>query len=270
MSVIKGDLHYHSMHTACQNHWSIHDLIDYHTSCGAGAVVEMIRVGAFLHRLGYEYLALTNHPQFPMATQPASRHDVHVMLDHLRHIHRLNREHHARGIKFLAGVEANILNAQGQLGLSTAVLKKLDIVIASNHRSTHRLSRRQIKEGFINAAKNKHVDIIGHLTRFITKLRLNDWKDIVHACEQSGTVIEYNTNTPPAPSVLAFIAEHEVLVSLGSDTHPDMITMSLERYAGVITRQARAAIKHLHQAGVPHKRIINTFPLAKLHRFLKK
>lgn len=245
-------------------------MIDYHTSCGAGAVMEMIKAAAFLERRGYEYLAITNHPQFPTATQPASRHDVHTMLDHLRNIHRLNRELNHNQIKLLAGVEANILNDKGQLGLSTAVLKKLDVVIASNHRPTNQLSRKSIKSGIINAAKNNHVDIIGHLTRFITKLRLEDWKEIIHACEKYHTVIEYNTNTPPYPAVLQFIAEHDVLVSIGSDTHPDMATIRPEKYLQQITKKAHQALTELHRAGIPSERVVNTFSLAKLHRILKK
>ncbi|MFC1663063.1 hypothetical protein ACFL04_02770 [Patescibacteria group bacterium] len=268
MSIIKGDLHFHSTHSACKMGHQTGQLIDYHKGCGIGAVKEMIKVGNIAYKLGYQYIAITNHTQFPTATKPASFEDAHKLLEHHFQISKLNRKHNPKGIKLMSGVETNIINATGQVGLSDDVLKQLDVVIASNHRPTRRLSKNNIKNGFLGVVKNKHVDIIGHLTRFITKLSDSDWQDIINACEQYNKIIEYNINYPLYQSVLKMVARSRLLIAFGTDTHPEMIDRPIRQHITNDIKHAEIAIKYLEGFGINKNRIINTYSWPRVKKIL--
>jgi DNA polymerase (family 10) len=104
---IRGDLH---MHTS----WSD----------GRDTVAEM---AAEAERLGYEYIAITDHSQRSAASRKLSIEDIarqRAEIDAVRH--------QARRVQILHGVEADIL-PDGELDFSDDLLATFDIVLASLH-----------------------------------------------------------------------------------------------------------------------------------------
>jgi len=271
MTNIKGDFHFHSLHSACQIKHQIGSAIDYSNTCGTCAVTEMIEVAKINKEQGYQYITIANHANNPAQAKPATKKETVMLLDHIRQITELNQKQ-KNTIHIFAGVEVDILNQKGQLSVPDSILKQLDIVIASNHRPTKSLNKNNIKEGFIKAIKNKNVDIIGHLTRFISNLDTKDWQDIINLAKQHQKIIEFNINAPLSENVLKLVAKSKAIVSIGSDTHLETFDKnidSIENYVKSNIKKATAAIKHLQENGISKRRIINTFELDKIKQLFK-
>lgn len=269
---IKGDFHFHSLHSGCQGSHVEGVVVDYNTACGAGAVSEMEKIGKLFEKAGYEYLAITNHASNPISTKPTGKEEADFFLEHIKQVKKFNNCKKC-SLKFLAGAEVNIINQQGELSLPNKLLKELDVVVVSSHRDTKKLSRKDIRESFLNAIKNKHIDIVGHPTRHISKLKIEDWEEIICGMEKYNKVIEFNLRAPLGKTVLKFIAEKNLFISLGSDTHPEVITeehFNARDYVKAYYKEAQETVKYLESFGIEPDRIINTFSLRKVRHFFKK
>ena len=100
-----------------------------------------------------------------------------------------------KGIKVLAGTEANIL-PDGSLDYEDELLAKLDWVVASVHTS-FRVSKKKMTDRMVAAIEHPHVDCIGHLTgRMILKRPPYeiDVERVAKAAAGSGTMLEINGN----------------------------------------------------------------------------
>jgi putative hydrolase len=132
-------------------------------------------------------------------------------------------------VKVLFGVEANILNMQGEIdiNLNNEINRKcLDIVIASIHNVTFSSPSPYIANmAIINAMKNPNIHIIGHPDD-----RDFNYREIVPAAKEYGKILELN-NSSNNPSgfrkgaykrdleMLSLCKEYNVPISLGSDAH---------------------------------------------------
>lgn len=101
---------------------------------------------------GLELIALTDHgPEMP-----GGPNIFHI--GNQRVIPRV-----IEGIEVLRGVEANIMNYDGEIDIDENYLKRLDIVIASLHDVCIRPgSEEENTRALIKAMENKYVDIIAH------------------------------------------------------------------------------------------------------------
>lgn len=104
---------------------------------------------------------------------------------------------------FFSGVEANILNSNGDLDVSDEALSELDYVIASLHWSYWKLSNgtdpnlEDYLKSLINLSKNKNVDSIGHPIRELQKnnlFNLKGWDNALEALSSAGIAYEINLN----------------------------------------------------------------------------
>lgn len=136
-SDIKGDLHIHS-------DWSD----------GGAKIQETI---AQARSLGYSYIAITDHSKSLTISGGLNE-------ERLSHqgkiIDALNQE--MEDFHVLKGIEVDILK-NGRLDFEDEVLEDLDVVIASIH-SNFKLDKEKQTDRIIQAIKNEHVDIIGHLS----------------------------------------------------------------------------------------------------------
>src|SRR3990170_2585168 len=132
---IRGDLHVHTK-------WSdgAHDF---------DALVRAAR------KKGYRYIAVTDHSK---GLGIAHGLDEKRLREQIARIDEVNRA--LRGFRILSGVEVDI-RGDGTLDLPDAVLRELDIVIASIH-SGFRQSRGQITARLLSAVRNPVVGIIAH------------------------------------------------------------------------------------------------------------
>ena len=114
-------------------------------------------MAAAAHRLGYEYIAITDHSK---ALAMANGLDERRALEHAARVRALNGRF--EGLTLLAGIECDIL-ADGTLDLADDCLAQLDIVIASVH-SHFTQDEAQMTDRVLRALECPWVDVLGHPT----------------------------------------------------------------------------------------------------------
>ena len=195
---IKGDLHAHTK-----------------ASDGKNSLREMAEAA---RDMGHEYLAITDHSKSQTQAGGLSEDDLEAQIEEIA---ALNDE--IDGIRVLASCEVDILE-DGQLDFPDALLKKLDIVIASVH-SKLNLSEKAQTERIMRAMDNPQVNIIGHPTGRMIGERSAfpvDMERLVETAKDSGCMLELNAN----PSRLdlrdvqcRMAAEHGVPIAISTDAH---------------------------------------------------
>ena len=167
LSSIRGDLHVHT-------DWSD----------GRDGLVVLAAEAA---RLGYEYIALTDHSES-------------LRVAHGVESDRKRRQMAAVGeaaaalpCRVLVGAEVDILE-DGSLDYDDGLLAELDVVVASVH-TKFTLSREAMTERICRAMENPHVDVIAHPTGRILLERAAYTVDegaLIAAAARTGTVLELN------------------------------------------------------------------------------
>jgi DNA polymerase (family 10) len=170
-SDLRGDLH---MHTTVTD--------------GRDDLESMV---AAAHRLGHEYIAITEHSK---AMAMAGGLDEHGALEHAARVRAMNGRFD--GLTVLAGIECDIL-ADGSLDLADDCLAALDIVVASIH-SHHSQDEEQVTDRVLRAMECRWLDVLGHPTgRLLLKrepARLN-MERIVAVAAERGVAMEINCQT---------------------------------------------------------------------------
>ncbi len=131
---------------------------------------------------GLKAIAITDHgPLLPDSPHPWHFYNMRILPRIIN------------GIIILRGIEANIMDTEGNLDLEDDFIKKLDWVIASFHKQTFTVVDSKIHtKALIAAASNKNVDILGHLDAPEYPF---DIKEVVSACKESGVFIEMNASS---------------------------------------------------------------------------
>lgn len=165
---IKGDLHVHTKYSDGSH--SLEDLVDA------------------ARQRGYEYIAITDHTKGLGIARGLNEEKV---IDEINEIKALNKR--LKGFRLLTGTEVDI-RSDYTLDLPDAVLKKLDIVVASIH-SGFRQSKEQLTDRIIAAIKNPYVTVIAHPTgRLIGERDAYDidLEKVLEAAKEYGKAIEIN------------------------------------------------------------------------------
>jgi DNA polymerase (family 10) len=196
---IRGDLHVHS-------NWS-------------DGVERIEDLATAARSLGYEYIAITDHSKSLTISGGLSEERLQAQG---KVIDALNAQA-PDGFRILKGIEVDILK-NGELDFPDHVLKELDIVVASVH-SNFKLDADQQTERIVEAAKNEHVDIIGHLTGRLLSRRSGyeiDVDKIIDTCACYHTALEINAY-PDRLDIDEHIArkakDYGVKVAINSDAH---------------------------------------------------
>jgi len=124
---------------------------------------------------GFKYYAATNHSPI-----------VDTRAPHNFYLDNLDR--HYDGIKFLAGIEADIRDLYGGFDMSQVDLLELDFVIASIHFLP--LGLPDYTNAYVKAAENPAVDCLGHIARdpdFPC-----DIETVLNAVKANGKLVEFN------------------------------------------------------------------------------
>jgi len=232
---LRGDLHTHT-----------------EASDGTAPLAQMVTAAT---ALGYEYFAVTDHsPRLRVANGLSAER----LAAQLEQIDELNR---TAGLRVLRGIEVDIL-ADGRLDQTPAMLKRLDVVVASVH-SELRMPAEQLTLRMVAAIANPHTNILGHCTgRLITGSRGTrppstfDAEVVFEACRQFDVAVEINSRperTDPPDDLLALAVETGCLFSIDSDAHAPG-QLEFPAYGA-----ARAEV-----AGIPPERVVNTWPVADL------
>jgi DNA polymerase (family 10) len=233
---IKGDLHTHT------------DLTD-----GLAPLEQMVAVA---RERGYAYYAITDHaPNLYMQRMTDAK-----MLAQRRRVRELDAE---GKMVLLHGSELNI-DAEGEVDWGPEFLDGFDVCVASVHGEFNQ-SKDEMTRRIVRACRNPYVSVIGHPTARMIGRRPAiefDLDEVFRTAAQTGTALEINA----FPDRLDLRDEHVlwakrqgVKFAIDTDSH-STVHLPFMRY-GVGTAQ---------RGWLTKDDVINTWPLAKLRRFLKK
>ncbi len=233
---IRGDLHTHT------------NLTD-----GLASLEEMLDAAKALR---YAYFAVTDHaPNLAMQRMT----DEKILAQRAR----IQALQPAFDMTLLHGAELNI-DADGSVDWPDAFLAGFDVTVASVH-SHFTQPRDEMTRRVIRAMENPFVNVIGHLTGRLIGKRPPidvDLEAVFEAAARTGTALEVNS----FPERLDLKDEHilwarryGVKFAVNTDSHA-AVHLPLMRY-GVATAQ---------RGWLTDDDVINTWPLAKLRRFLRK
>lgn len=224
-----------------------------HTVASGHAYSTVIEIAREANNKGLEMVAITDHGPSMEGTSNI--------------FHFLNQKvipETIYGVQILRGVEANILDYEGNLDISDQHLEKLDIVIVSLHEAC-------IQSGGIDnntnailkAMENKNVDIIAHPGNPAFPL---DYEKVVKKAKETGTLIEINNSSFVSSrpgslknciEIARLCKEHGVMITVGSDSH---IAFDVGRFD--------KAMEVLLSVDMPENLIMN-FSTDRLINFLK-
>ena len=233
---IRGDLHVHS-------DWSD----------GVNPITRLVQRA---REKGYRYLAVTDHSR---SLNIANGLSLERLKEQHELIARLNAE--MKDFRILTGVEVDIL-PRGGLDFPDEVLADIDVVVASVH-SGFRQDRETLTGRVLEAVKNEHVDIIGHLTGRLLGRREPYALDVERVLEEAGKngkILEINSS----PDRLDLDAEHARLardcgVRLAIDTDAHDLNRLDEMIYGVSVAR---------RAWLEKEDIVNTLELPDLLKLL--
>lgn len=159
-------------------------LIDTHTHTTASGhaystLLENVKAAALK---GLKIMAVTDHG-FLLPGGPSE-----IYFGNLRVIPRI-----ISGVLILRGVEANIMDFEGNLDMPDDRLKQMDIVIASLHEICIKPgTKEENTRALLKAMDNKYVDIIGHPGNPSYEI---DIDSVVEKAKEKGILIEINNSS---------------------------------------------------------------------------
>jgi DNA polymerase (family 10) len=208
---------------------------------------------------GYEYFAVTDHG-------PRLTYMAHLGPDEIAaqraEVARANEELGGR-MRLLHGIELNI-GGDGSLDYPDDVLAGFDICVASVH-SQFKMSKADQTRRLIKAIRNPHVHVIGHPSgrRLDRREGIDfDVAAVAKAAVQHNVALEVNAHPYRLDlrgTHVRWALEQGALLVISTDAHsvPELDNM----HYGVGTAQRGWATPD---------RVINTWPLERLERFLAK
>jgi DNA polymerase (family 10) len=235
---IKGDLQVHS-----------------EASDGRNTLAEL---AAKAKSLGYQYLGITDHSP---GQRQANGLSIERMQKHIAAIRKLSGK--LQGLTLLAGAEVDILK-DGRLDYPADLLKKLEVVLGSIHGNFNLPALEQTRR-VVKALESGRVHIFSHpSTRLIGErepIEL-DWEPITRACLKHNVAVEINAS----PLRLDVNGERaRALQAAGVK-----LVISTDAHSLVGLHDMIYGVYTARRGWVEAKDVINTWPLGKLQKWLKR
>ncbi|MEV6592950.1 DNA polymerase/3'-5' exonuclease PolX [Streptomyces acidicola] len=236
-SDIRGDLHTHT------------DLTD-----GLAPLEEMVAAAA---ERGYAYYAVTDHaPNLYMQRMTDEK-----ILAQRELVRSLDGRHHR--MRLLHGTELNI-DPDGAVDWPDEFLQGFDICVASVH-SHFNVDRRAMTRRIVRACENPHINVIGHPTTRLIGKRPGveaDLDEVFAACARTGTALEINAQ----PDRLD-LGDEDIL---RARSHGAKFAVSTDAHSLLHLAYLRYGIGMAQRGWLTPEDVINTWPLGRLRRFLRK
>jgi DNA polymerase (family 10) len=230
---IRGDLHMHSI-------WSD----------GRDTIEAMVRT---CRRLGYEYIAITDHSPSSASARKLTPDGVGRQADEIAEL----RERYPE-IVILHGCEADIL-PDGRLDFPDAVLEQFDIVLASLHeRAGH--DSDQLMNRYVTAMRHPLVSMITHPTNRLVPSRAGynlDYERLFAVAAETGTFVEID-GAPAHLDLDGTLARRAVAagatLAVSSDCHR----------SDLLDRQMRLGVLLARRGWVERRHVVNTQPVSEV------
>jgi putative hydrolase len=217
--------------------------IDTHThsvaSGHAYSTIDELAKGA--RRRGLSGFVLTDHgPAMPGGTHPYHFGNLRILPDYIH------------GVRFMTGIEANIMGLDGGVDLADYLLARLDFVLAGFHDiCLAPMSVAENTEAMIAALASPRVDAISHPGNPGFPI---DKRAVVRAAVAYGKALEINNSSfrirkgsaESCAELASICAEEGALVVCGSDAH-------YWRDVGNVP----VALSVIKAAGIPEERVVN-------------
>jgi len=208
--------------------------------------------------MNYKYIAICDHS---LGLRIAHGLTEEKLKKQLEEIEKLNRK--MENFTILSSIELNI-DVDGNLDMQNAVLKDLDVVIASIH-SGFKQDEKKTTDRILNAIYNENVKIIGHPTgRIINKREpyLINLSKVYEAASKHSVFLEINAylDRLDLSDLNCFKAkDFNLKFSIGTDAHNKDHMRSME--LGIATAR---------RGWLEKKNIINALNIKELEKLLKK
>jgi len=235
---IRGDLQMHTVH-----------------SDGDQSIEKM---AGMADKLGYEYIAITDHTSYIGVTQGLKDEDIPKYVEE---IDAFNADH--EGVLVLKGVEVDI-HEDGSLDLSDDSLNQMDVVLGAIH-SHFGLREEEQTERVIKAMDNPYFNIYAHpTTRRINSRQPIDvnLEKLMEAAIERGCFLEINASPERLDlwdQYIRLARDIGLKLSIGTDSHRKSSLANIKY--GVY--QAR-------RGWADKSQILNTYALGELQGFFKR
>lgn len=220
--------------------------IHVHTVASGHAFSTVMEIARAARDKGIHAVGLADHgPALPGGAHPFHFWNLRIIPSELD------------GVRLLRGIEANIINDEGELDLEDEHLKPLDFVLATFHNHCGYEPGDEVKNtaALIKAMSNPYVDFIAHPGSDYFPLNLSV---VVDAAVERGIPLELNnsslletTSRPGARErdlkLARLAAEKGAMVYIASDAH---IATDVGKFG--------SALSLAHEAGIAEEQILNT------------
>lgn len=224
-----------------------------HTVASGHAYSTVEEIAREASNKGLEMVAITDHGP----SMPGGPHRYYF--GNLRAL-----PHEMYGVRILKGVEANIMDYEGNIDLPARYLDMLDVVLAGFH--TYCYPNGTIEENtmaMINTIKNPYVDIIVHPGNPEFPIKINK---VVEAAKEYNVNIEINNSSftvsrkGSEDNCLAIAKKAAIIkapIVIGSDAHSAF-------YVGTFDK----AVETVKKSGIKEEQVLNT-SMERIIEFLK-
>lgn len=129
-------------------------------------------------------------------------------------------------VLLIRGIEANVVDYEGNLDIDENILSRVEWIVASMHRETISLPQDldECTQGWLNVAKNPRVNVIGHSE---SEFFMFDYEKVIPEFGRNGKLVEINNNSfrvrstaiPNCKKIAKLCKKFEVPVIVNSDAH---------------------------------------------------
>lgn len=171
------------------------------------------------------------------------------------------------GVTLLRGVEANIINYEGEIDMSEEILSSLDIVIASLHPPCIDFSDEEtVTSGIEKVMENPYVNIIGHPGDNRYPM---DFERVVKAAKRTGTLLEVNNASLKPGSFRPGVRENLVKMLGYCKAYSMPVVVGTDAHFYTEIGEFKEAIELFKEVDFPEELVLNTDP-EKLVTFIKQ
>jgi len=216
-----------------------------HTISSGHAYSTLEEYVAQAKKIGLEGFAITDHgPAMPGAPH----------YYHFSNMRMIPRE--INGIRILKGVEANIINEEGQIDLKEEEIKwgGLEVVIVAMHPRVGYENQGEEKntEVLLKAFKNPYVNIVAHSGNPKYPVKI---KEMVVAAKENGVLIEINNS-----SDFSRPGSHERCVEIAKEVKRIgwKVVIGTDSHISTMLGVFDDALKLIKEAGLTEEEVVNT------------